>query len=145
MKKTITAIYTDKFSAQCALESINEISQKNVLSVKLFSPISFSPSLFPLKFILFGSTIGYIIGSLISVFRKDCFFEVSSMMGLLSGAVFGVILYALTSSFSKKKKSLTIINVGPADENFYSIIKRMKKSRAIKIYFTFTDNFKNNG
>lgn len=141
MKKYINALYSDKLCAQAAAASISSFFQNGEISAKIYSCTSNFNSFLALKFILIGAWLGYITGAIISLFTEIYYFEILSVAFFLSGAVFGAISGTFTDLFlNKNKENSALITVKAHKENIYSIIKRLKKSRALEIYFTSADN-----
>lgn len=137
MKKYINALYSDKLCAQSAVMNISALSLKDEISAKISSPQNYLNSFFALKFLLIGAGLGYTAGAVFSLFTQDFYFETLSIAGFLAGAVFGVISGAyIDIFFIKQKENTALITVKAEKSNIYSIIKRLKKSRALEIYFT---------
>ncbi len=141
MKKYINALYSDKLCARSAAMNISAISLKGEISAKIYSPKFYYDSFFTLKFLLIGAGLGYITGAVFSLFAQNFYFEILSTAGFFAGAVFGVISGSFIDLFlSKTKENAALITVEAKNENIYPIIKRLKKARALEIYFTSYSN-----
>ncbi len=141
MKKYINALYTDKLCAQSAAMNISDACQKGEILAKISTSKNYLNSFFALKFLLIGAGLGYTLGAVLSLFTQDFYFEILSISGFLAGAVFGVISGAFIDLFFiKPKENTALITVKAQKENIYSIIKRLKKARALEIYFTSSGN-----
>lgn len=140
MKKHIVALFPNKLYARSAAMSIGKISGIEEISSKIsFGEMPFT-SFFTLKFLLTGAIFGYITGAVFSIIT-GYYFEVLSIAGFLAGISFGAVCGAFTDLFlSNKNENTTIIKVTARKENLYHIIKRLKKARAVEIYFTSTNN-----
>lgn len=141
MKKYISAIYVDKLCAQSAATNISSISSKSEIKAKISSPENYFNSFFSLKFLLIGAGVGYITGTVLSLFTQKFYFETLSLAGFLSGAVFGVVSGTFIDLFLiKRKENAALITVEAEKESIYTVIKRLKKARALDIYFTSSNN-----
>ena len=76
-----------------------------------------------------------------SFFVQKFYFKTLSLAGFLSGAVFGVVLGTFIDLFLiKRKENAALITVEAEKESIYKVIKRLKKARALDIYFTSSVN-----
>lgn len=137
MKKYIKALYSDNLCAQAASTSICSLSQKCEISSNITSFTAQSYASYTLKFLLIGCGLGYISGAFFSFLAQGFYFEFLSISGFISGAVFGVIwgTFIDLSSVKFKGNSVLIITLAQK-ETVYQIIKILKESRALKIYFS---------